>query len=291
MRVLAKLFFAIEKDLVDEMRSVASRLGLTAGNAPGLPGRHQHFKVEVVEERESSIERFCAYLTSRGAKWFLRRDAVYSEDELKNAPLLVFRLERAPRGDGGPTYGTEYDLSSACPVCGTGAPQASSLVLKRSDVPKSGPIFQTLDHEYLVNGEIARSLADSRLTGLRLLEARSLRDGAGLGWFQLIPTAQMPPVAAWSKGLERWKPCTTCGRDGYYHRPDEPLQLAYSTDAALSSLPDVTTTYECFGKSGLRQPLAKSHFAQPMLLVKPRFREILAAHKVRGAQFEPVRFG
>jgi hypothetical protein len=58
----------------------------------------------------------------------------------------------------------------------------------------------------------------------------------------------------------------------------------------VRDLPDVAATWELFGNSGLRTPLQKSHFAQPLLLVRPRVMHILRSAGARHIAFDPVRF-
>ena len=45
----------------------------------------------------------------------------YTEEELDSAPLLIMHPNRQCEACGGVEYGMTYDLSGACPACGTAA--------------------------------------------------------------------------------------------------------------------------------------------------------------------------
>ena len=248
-------------------------------------------------ESELELHRFKQGLQDHGFgndDCSVRRELLYSDDELRSLPFLRLSVTRAPKGFGGPWYGTQYDLSSACSLCGTGAVQISPLVLKRSEiqVPKSRRVVQTLDWELLVSVEFGAAVRKSGVTGLELRSVIASTDKMPLPWLQLIAGYTMPPMAAATGGIvlsDKLPPCPVCRRDGRYHMGSEPEQLKYrSEDVDVEALPDAVTTWECFGRSGLREPFEKSHFATPLLLVKPRVFEIFREHKVREVQFLPV---
>jgi hypothetical protein len=70
--------------------------------------------------------------------------------------------------DSGEDYGTAYDRSEVCPVCGAGERQASDLLLDLRKAPKSADIAATLRHEWLVSQRLAEILIDSGITGFEL---------------------------------------------------------------------------------------------------------------------------
>src|SRR5262249_26607256 len=53
----------------------------------------------------------------------------YTEEELDSARLLVLHPNRECEPSGGVKWGMTYDLSAACPACGTGARQTSAVFL------------------------------------------------------------------------------------------------------------------------------------------------------------------
>jgi hypothetical protein len=67
----------------------------------------------------------------------------YAERVTEQAPLLRIVIKRTPKGYGTTLYGNTYDLSAACPRCGTGATRTSPLILKKSDLPQGTGLIQT----------------------------------------------------------------------------------------------------------------------------------------------------
>jgi hypothetical protein len=221
-----------------------------------------------------------------------REDKVYSDRECLEAPLLHLVVRRAERGYGGPRYGTQYDLSKACPECGSGAVQIGPLVLRRGDAPKKRHIWQTLDHEYLVSPLLALAIRDSGANGFEMRPAISHKDGEPLPWLQLVSHYQMPPMSPETKGITRSEsdfPCLRCGRDAYFGALYEPEEIAYShKDVDPHNLPDVVHTYERFGIGRVRKLFRDSHMPNPNLLIKPRVFAVFRQLKVQGVQFIPV---
>lgn len=239
------------------------------------------------------LERLRALLVDEGLTWVERREHSYSESELRAAPFLELIIRTAEKGRGGPVYGTRYDLSHACPQCGTGAVQTSPLVLDPAEIPKAGEIFQTLDHEVLVSPALAQALKDAKVSGLVLGEVGS-KTGTPLPWVQFRSEVELPPMDPATRGIIRSSgsdsPCPGCGRDGYFHTVKWPSEIAYAASRVdPDALPDVVHTHERFGLSRLREPFTDSHVAQPLLLVKPTVYDILKRRKVRRVAFHPVR--
>jgi rRNA maturation protein Nop10 len=270
--VVRKLFGEAElHDMVAAGPSFTSYYGVTLG------------------ENDPRLQRLRAALSSEGIDWSERREYVYTTAELEAAPLLWFVVRTAERGSLGPKYGTEYDLSQACPLCGTGAVQISPLRLNPSEIPRKGAIFQTFDHEKLVSPELAQVITNAGVTGLTLRTAQSYRDGTDLPWVQLVSSVELPPMSSESKGIIRDDICPHCGRNGYFNSAHEPTEIKYSsTQVVLDELPDVVHTYEYFGYSKIRVPFKTSYLAHPLLLVKPKVFKLFRQQKVRGLEFVPV---
>jgi hypothetical protein len=227
-------------------------------------------------------------LRAAGISFLERREHVYSDDELRRYPLLSLFITSAEAGMGGPTHGTEFDLSDACPECGTGARQKGALALRKSELPTDAALFQTLDGEVLVSPSLANALKGAGLAGLELRQAVGHRDGGTLDFFQLIPVSEMPPWHSSSIGYERERPCPSCDRDGFFDDPNVPFEIVYGKNA-LEAAADISWTYERLGNSGIREDFSASHFAAPRPLVSPRFVDVLRNEGVRNCAFLPVR--
>jgi len=218
---------------------------------------------------------------------FVRWDRAYSEAELLAAPLLHLVVTRPEKGSGGPKYGTEYDLSAACSTCGSGARQTSRLAVKPGELAKDGSIAQTLTREILVSEELARRLEGAGVSGVELRPVESIQPGRSSPWIQLLASTTMPPFSPETEGIVRERPCEVCGRDGHFQTAKRPERIRYrAADVDVDALPDIVRTWELFGNSVLRQPLSASHFAYPLILVKPRVYRLL--NDVKGTAFVPV---
>jgi hypothetical protein len=192
-----------------------------------------------------------------------------------DSPLVWLQATGQPRGLGGPTYGTTFDLSKGCPRCGTGSTQLSPLFVRPSDAPQRANVWQTLDNEVLLAPDLKSALHG--VTGVELRQAMSAVDSHPLPWFQLIPLHELPPMAPTTIGIyqpDRSRlvaPCPRCHRDAYFTRKAH--RIRYELD--LEGVPDVSHTYEQFGRSVLVEPFAKSHFAQPLLIFRRQVYERL----------------
>jgi hypothetical protein len=173
--------------------------------------------------------------------------------------LLWLGITRDPKGFGGPTYDTTYDLASACLKCGTGAIQTSSLILKRSEIPPKGDIFRSFDGDILISEKLSGVIKENRVSGIELRKTLSHKDEMALPWLQINAQKEMPPMASTTTGIIRENPCNECNRDGYFHASFEPILIHYDIDYEfLRALPDVVHTYERFGNSVLRDGPRKS---------------------------------
>lgn len=229
-------------------------------------------------------------LSCEGIEWSERRDVRYTDMELRHSPLLQLRVTSTPRGRGGPTWGTRYDLATGCPQCGTGAIQISPLYLKPTELPKHGDIFSTELGDILVSNSLAESIEEANITGVELRQARASRIEKPLTWWQLLAIQHLPPIAPETTGQVIWNQCPICQRDGFFFDdPEQPLQLHYRRDVVnVDALPVVVATWERSGNSHLKLSLEESVFAPGLLLVKPAVFELFRDNKVRGVSFLPV---
>jgi hypothetical protein len=234
-------------------------------------------------------ERLRDQLRGKGVEPFVRQERFLSDEEILAAPLSVVRTERE-YGFGGPTYGTEFSLDEACPHCGTGAHPVGDVILKASDVPNRGDVFQTLSGEKFVSDRLREEITRAGFTGAEFHDARSARKRERLPWSQLVARHELPPAdPETSGGLRREDPCSVCDRDGYFGTVESPLELRYSLSRGeVNDLPDFSSTWEHFGLSKLAEPFEDSAFAHPFLVVSPRVVKMLRELKVRGLLFDPV---
>jgi hypothetical protein len=249
--------------------AAAQRLFIALGESElsGAPQRKFGYTLKFADP--SGYEAFVKAAESVGfpQSSYITREARPSEPRDLEAPLLWLKATGKPQGLGGPTYGTTYDLSRGCPRCGTGSPQISPLFVRPSHAPRRSNVWSTLDGEILLDAEISGALDGA--TGAELRQALSGVDATPLPWFQLLPIHELPRMASTTVGIyqsdrSRTAACPHCHRDGYFTRREYTIRYELN----LSSVPDVSSTYEHFGRSVLAEPFAKSHFAQRLPIVR-----------------------
>jgi hypothetical protein len=241
-------------------------------------------------EGQPELVRLRALLEREGIERLESRQRVYGERDRRDAPLLRMMVRRSVKGYGGLTcYGNAYDLSEACPRCGTGARRTTPLLLKRSELPRSGDMIQTGGGEFLISPRLADVLCREQVSGLQLDDVLASNNREPLPWLHLSSTFTMPPMSEATEGGARENACPVCDRDGYFDSLERPLAIAYSAnDVDLAALPELVQTWECFGNSSLSPP-GRARFAQPLLLVRPTLYERLRRKKARRLDFEPLR--
>jgi hypothetical protein len=199
-----------------------------------------------------------------------------------NASLLIIRNPLSCFC--GPKDGGNYDLTDACPVCGTGARRVDPIKLPSACLKDR--VSNTLKHEVVIPPRLVSALKAVAPQCLR--EIRDEKTGMPTSFFELIPEITLPP---WGTATTGWcvsemdPPCQKCKRDGFFNIPKVPLMLTY--DQALRSF-SVAETYERFGKSRLKANFKKSLFASPFLVVDGAVRKVLSDE--RGVEFVPVSF-
>ena len=261
-------------------------------NERALP--HMYHTLDAEDDRLAKLREI---LTREGIQWTEREEHVYTDAELREFPLLELSVDRKPLVGGGPEYGTQYDMSTSCPQCGTGATQISPLMLPLEGFPKKGMICQTGRGHILVGSRLAEVLAAQQLTGLELRQAIFYRNDEPLGWWQIIAPHVLGRMTLREGGLGRdespgWG-CMSCRRDMFGGVLDDGFSPNFTRAAAdVYSIPEVISTWECFGRSVLKDDPARSlirGFAQPLIMVKPKVFDIIRGLKVKQASFTPIR--
>lgn len=101
--------------------------------------------------------------------WEIRRR--YSAPELEAAEIFSLEIT-AVFEPSGEECGTEYDETSACPVCGAGRIQRSNLILDLRRTPRRKDIARTIADEWIISQRLAQLLVDARMTGFELRPVR-----------------------------------------------------------------------------------------------------------------------
>lgn len=247
--------------------------------------------VDVLED-DPRRELLHDLLKRHGVTWLEHVFDVHSPEELLTARLLLLFPNRECEVDGGPHFGTMYDLARGCKQCGAGSPQTSPLIVSGEEVAslRDAVAAETYHHDIMVREHIATALIDAGLTGLDL---RLVFESLGhtqrrLPFRQIRALASLPPMSSCTTGLIRDRVCPVCQRNGYARTPDEPTRPAYS-EADLRDAQDVNATWECFGYSILEPELRDSLIAQPRLLISPKVLKIFMDHGITAFDYYPIR--
>lgn len=254
-------------------------LGIAAlARAPRSP---TGFYSVTLPSSDPQLIRLRAGLREAGVHPLERLDRKFTLEEAASSPMVWLAVERAPRGEGGPSCGTQFDLSDACRECGTGAKQVSDLVVRTGDAPRSGGCWTTLSGEVIVSRSFAAEW--SEVPGLELRTVQSV-SGRKLPWTQLLATVDFPRLAAESRGVRRDRGCAVCERDGWVHSAKHPTELRYrDLEVGAAGL-----TWERFGRSSVRETLRLSYFAPPLLLVPGAILTRVLAQWPKGLLATPV---
>ena len=213
--------------------------------------------------------------------------------------LYVFILRRAPHGEGGPIYGTKFDLSAACDVCGTDAKQIGPLLLNSSEIPKNKEIIETLDHELLTSLKIKELFETKNIKGMKFFSVLNYQNNQPLEYWQIEPQFTLPPLSEESRGIITERQCPKCKRDGFFDTVKEKQNYIYkSLNKSFLQQADIFNTWEHFGNSNLVEdpplppgtfgPRRVLHFAKPRLIVSEKIKQLFEDLKIRGANFEEV---
>lgn len=236
------------------------------------------------------VDKLRYICSSFGVEPWERLEEHYTPSELRQFPLLRLIVRRAPRGSGGPRYGTEYDLSNACSHCGAGAQQVGPLRFSRADANKSGgDMFETGGDELVVSSRLADALREARVSGILLEQLVDYRNNELLDWHQVKISTILPPMDARSENVLRDRKCDACDREGYFDNAKQPTRFIYPESIDVEAAPDIMGTWEIFGNCGIHDDFKFSRFGYPRPLVKPRVYDVLRSAKVRNIAFDPVR--
>jgi len=228
-------------------------------------------------------------------EWFEDRWDEYTDEDFEAAPLIkvadTFEIDVL----GGPRFGTDYDLSTACPTCGAGMRQTSAYVLdgtSKDSMPKLGQ-FRAVDSysEILVDDRLAETLESAGLSGLsfRSVYARQkdMRQ-IELPWRQLWASHTLPPMSPRSTGIERGRVCKSCGRSRFDASVKEPKRIAYHAKDLVGAQ-DVNRMWEHFGLARWNGDLKTAVLWQPDFLVTPKVWRIFRDAGVTGFTWLPIR--
>lgn len=227
--------------------------------------------------------------------WYVSRR--YSEAELEAAELFGLRVATVfePEGE---ECGTDYDESTACPICGAGRTLRSVLKLDlrrfqpgrdidTRTVPVSRAITQTIaGDEIIVAAPFVELMEEAGITGVRFdpIEDRRRLSPA---WRQLVFTSRPVRLIA----------PTQFGHDPF--DPDEAGEFRCPRGhvAGLNILSEATIERDSWDGSDIvrsEQFIGRRGgviVPEPLLFSSPRVRRLYRDHRLKGLKFEVAHLG
>lgn len=210
----------------------------------------------------------------------------------KREPLAYCLVQKkGSAGETGPRFGTQYDLTDACPRCGTGAKQISPLDVRPSDFAKTRHIVTTYCDEVLFSKALADFLLIRISCKRQLRQVRDRRTKKPLSWWQVLPTYTLPRWHSKTRGYEiaeGWQ-CPICKQDGYSGEVGRRFQLVYKSSQLPDRFPHFAATWERIGAS-VRTPRPGRiiGYANPLILVSVQVKKLFEEFGTADMYYEPV---
>jgi len=262
------------------------------GDMPVLGQIFVDVRLEVNDPRLSLLQKL---LLAYKVQWSEDRWDEYTDEDFAAAPLIEMAGTIEAEILGGPRFGTDYDLSTACPACGAGMRQTSGYVIDGTDAESMGKLghFHAVGSysEILVDERLAETLEGAGISGLsfrsvyaRQKDMRQIK----LPWRQLWASHTLPPMSPRSTGVSWDRVCKSCRRSKVQFGHPEPLRIAYR-EKDLEGTEDVNRMWEHFGLARWNGDLKTAVLSQPMFLVTPKVWRIFKDAGVTGFQWLPIR--
>jgi hypothetical protein len=246
-----------------------------------------------LEETDPRLPTLLQLLKQHDEDWLERHYDVFTEEELDSARLLLMQPNRQCEIDGGVAFGMTYDLSGACPACGTGGKQTSAVFVDGDDLGnlEGHRAGATYPWHFIVAESLAKDLERIGATGLSFREVYAVwRDKRTLKlpWKQLCAARTLPPMSPSTTGLIRERACEVCWRNGYFESDDEPTRIVYRA-SDLRDADDVSLSWENVGYGILKPELRESTLSRPWMVVTPKVRRVFRDAGVTCFDWLPVR--
>lgn len=235
--------------------------------------------------------------------WVVHR-IEYSSAELAAAEMLEIGLKTEPRGDIGPSQGTRYDLSEACPACHSGATVIPPFYIEARVLPKKRCVAATHQNVKLVSGALLDELASRHHSSAWLVPVADSRGRKPVPWAAILPRVTLPRLERSSKGFLRdtnvgpksWGPCPKCERDMWHTTSKEAFEPVLSRRKIAEACgafmvpgqmyPDVAASWER-AWAGVR-PNGLDNVSVPFIFVNQAVYQILCKHAKKYLRATPV---
>jgi len=212
---------------------------------------------------------------------------------------FIISYKNRPLGESGESCKSEYDLSSACVDCGTGAKLIGTLIVKGfSNIKKD--FFETLDEDLIISSRLYNLIRDN-LHDFYLNQVVDSRKNK-LDFYHFANNVTLPRFKKDSTGFVIEDQCQTCRRNGFFTDAEignlerniptiiHPYILKYDKNDLVKYNHDlILNTWECFGLSN-RVATGNSviRYARPLTIVSERIKDIFNREKLNDVEYEQL---
>jgi len=241
-----------------------------------------------LDETDERVAKVFALLKHYGIKVDSFTYDEYSEEDLQNARLLWMSPDANIDVFAGFQYGTEYDLTNACPNCKTGAKQTSALYVHNDEIVtiRKHRAVQTYSDEILVDGGMRKKLVDAGISGISFGDVRARHKNkkwSEVARDQILIEHTMPPMRGELTAKDEEYLCKVCRRGGRMSKPPKPYR-----EEDLVGMQDFNLTWEWFKIFGPKDDRHSERRSNPDVLVTPRVMNIFREAGVKTFDWRPV---
>jgi hypothetical protein len=257
----------------------------------GIYGRRK-IRVDVkLDETDERVAKVLALLQQYDVEADVTSYDEYSEEDRQQARLLlVGPVSYDDAVTISPAAGTKYDLTNACPNCGTGAKQKSPGYMFDFGMKKLRKHRAVLASYYslIVDGGMRKKLVEAGVTGMAFGDVRMRVDNnkwREVARDQVFAMHTLPPMRGTPNDEDLPNLCKVCRRGGRRTPP-----TAYYREEDLVGMQDFNLSWEWVGefwpedKSKNRPALRPT----PRLLVTPKVMNIFNKAGVKAFDWTPV---
>jgi hypothetical protein len=235
-------------------------------------------RIQVIRDADRALRaRGRAFFTA----WITHRR--YSRFELEHAELFHLRVTSVfePAGE---ECGTQYDETTACPKCGSGAQQVGPLFLDEKRIPRGKDISRTIAGEIVVSRRLVEVFQRHEITGVTFDPVRRspASNAESDRWLQMVVTSSDAEVVA----------PTRVGENPFDEDDQDRGQCSLGDLLGLNLLSEVFIGKATRGTAdvisskryvGVRRGLLRP---QRLILVSPRVRRLIETEKLKGCAIE-----
>jgi hypothetical protein len=237
---------------------------------------------------DERIAKLIALLEQHGEEHQVRKYVEQTDEDLLSARLLWLSPGSDCARSHASRLGTKYDLTHACPHCGTGAKQISHARVTRKDMSeiRKTRALMSFDYYLFVDTAVRKMLTDAGITGISFAEVYS-RDSVGF-WEpidreQVLIENSMPPLRGELTAEDEQELCKVCRRGGHSW-----LRKKTYREEDLIGMKDFNLTWEWFGSYSFDGKARGAEFSVPQVIVTPKVLHIFREAGVKSFKWEPV---